>query len=169
MAMQERDAQPMAARLRLPPAYGAPQDTALMSWPSVSERLEQASHYWLCTVGPGPTPTPRPLDGVWFGNVLYFGGDPATRWRRNVSACANASLHLEDAESPVMVEGEVRVMGAPEELATTIAERSQTKYGWGSVKQYRTEVCVFIPHRAMAWSGLFENATRFTFPDPADP
>ena len=113
MAMQEGEAQPVAARLRLPPAYGAPRDTALMPWPSVSERLEQASHYWLCTVGPGPTPMPRPPDGVWFGNVLYFGGDPATRWRRNVSTLANASLHLEDAGSPVMLEGEVTVMGAP--------------------------------------------------------
>ena len=106
---------------------------------------------------------------MWFGNVLYFGGDPATRWRRNLSTCANASLHLEDPESPGMLEGEVRVLGAPEELANAIAERSQTKYGRGSVEPYRTEECAFIPHRAMAWSGLLEKATRFTFPDPADP
>ena len=127
------DVEPAAARLRFPAAYGAPKDGTLMSWAAANERLEQASHYWLCTVGPGPTPTPRPLDGVWVGNVLYFGGDPATRWHRNLSTVANASLHLEDAESPVMLEGAVAVMGAPEELATTIAERSQTKYGWGSV------------------------------------
>ena len=58
----------------------------------MNERLEQASHYWLCTVGPGPTPMPRPLDGVWVGNVLYFGGDPATRWRRNLSTVAARHL-----------------------------------------------------------------------------
>lgn len=45
-----------------------------------------------------------------------------------------------------------------------IAERTYAKYGWGSVDQYRAEVCAFIPHRAIAWTGLFENATRFTFP-----
>lgn len=49
-----------------------------------------------------------------------------------------------------MLEGEVAVMGAPEELATMIAERSQAKYGWASVEQYRAEVCAFITHRAMA-------------------
>ena len=47
-----------------------------------------------------------------------------------------------------------------------IAERTYAKYGWRSVDQYRAEVCAFIPRRAIAWNGLFENATRFTFPEP---
>ena len=41
---------------------------------------------------------------------------------------------------------------------------SHAKYGWESVDQHRAAVCAFIPHRAIAWNGLFENATRFTFP-----
>ena len=156
--------EPAAARLRLPAVYGAPTDTALMPWTAASTRLEQASHYWLCTIGPATMPMARPLDGVWIANALYFGGDPATRWRRNLSANANASVHLDDAESPLMLEGEVMVDGASDELATVIAERTHAKYGWGTVDQYRAEVCAFIPHRAIAWTGLFENATRFTFP-----
>ena len=156
--------EPVAARPHFPAAYGAPIDTALMPWTAANERLAQASHYWLCTVGPAATPMARPLDGVWIANALYFGGDPATRWRRNLGVNASASVHLDDAESPVMLEGEVVVDAASDDLAVVIAEQTHAKYGWGSVDQYRAEVCAFIPHRAIAWNGLFENATRFTFP-----
>ena len=159
-----RNFQPAAARLHLPAAYGAPKDTALMAWTDANVRLEEASSYWLCTVGPDAMPMARPLDGVWIANALYFGGHPATRWRRNLAANANATVHLDDAKSPVMLEGEVVVDSASDELAVVVAARTHAKYGWGSVGQYRAEVCAFIPHRAIAWTGLFENATRFTFP-----
>ena len=154
----------MATRPHFPAAYGAPTDTPLMPWASANERLTQASHYWLCTVGPDAMPMARPLDGVWIANALYFGGDPATRWRRNLSVNTSASVHLDDTESPVMLEGAVVVDGASDDLADVIAERTRAKYGWGSVDQYRAEVCAFIPRRAIAWNGLFENATQFTFP-----
>ncbi|MCY4012063.1 MAG: pyridoxamine 5'-phosphate oxidase family protein [Gammaproteobacteria bacterium] len=163
-ARAPENSKPVAARPHFPAAYGAPTDTALMPWATANERLMHASHYWLCTVGPDAMPMARPLDGVWIANALYFGGDPATRWRRNLRANAHASVHLDDAASPVMLEGEVVVDGASDKLAAVIAEKTHAKYGWGSVDQYRAEVCAFIPHRAIAWTGLFENATRFTFP-----
>ena len=156
--------EPVATRPHFPAAYGAPTDTPLMPWASVNERLTQASHYWLCTVGPATMPMARPLDGVWIANAFYFGGDPATRWRRNLSVNTSANVHLDDTESPVMLEGAVVVDGASDDLADVIAERTRAKYGWGSVDQYRAEVCAFIPRRAIAWNGLFENATQFTFP-----
>ena len=156
--------EPVAARPHFPAAYGAPTDTVLMPWTAASERLSEAHHYWLCTVSPASMPMARPLDGVWIANALYFGGDPTTRWRRNLEANASASVHLGDAERPVMLEGEVVVDAASAELADVIAARTHAKYGWGSVDQYRAEVCAFIPHRAIAWNGVFENATRFTFP-----
>ena len=53
---------------------------------------------------------------------------------------------------------------ASAELADVTAARIHAKYGWGSVDQYHAEVCAFIPHRAIAWNGVFENATRFSFP-----
>ena len=58
-----------------------------------------------------------------------------------------------------MLEAEVRVIGGPEELATTIAERSWTKYGWGSVEQHRTEVYAFI--RTARWHGRGSSRTPF--------
>ena len=163
-ARVQGNTEPAAAPLHFPAAYGAPRGTALMPWTAANARLEEVSHYWLCTVGPGTMPMARPLDGVWIANALYFGGDPGTRWRRNLRAYAAASIHLDDAESPVMLEGEVVVDRASDELAAVVAERTHAKYGWGTVDQYRAEVCAFIPRRAIAWTGLFENATRFTFP-----
>lgn len=163
-ARAPENSEPVAARAHFPAACGALTDTALMPWATANERLAHASHYWLCTVGPDAMPMARPLDGVWIASALYFGGDPATRWRRNLSANPHASMHLDDAASPVMLEGEVVVDGASDELAAVIAEKTHAKYGWGSVHQYRAEACAFIPRRAIAWTGLFANATRFTFP-----
>ena len=94
-----------------------------------------------------------------------FEGDPVTRWRRNLGVNSNASVHLGDAESPVMLEGEVVVDAASDELAFVVVERAHAKYGWGSFDQYRVEVCAFIPHRAIAWNGLLENAMQFTLPE----
>ena len=157
------NAEPRSARAHLPSAYGAPESGTRLPWTDVRERLERARHYWLCTVGPADMPQARPLDGVWIANALYFGGHPDTRWRRNLAANANASVHLSGVDAPVMLEGAVVVDGAAPDLASVIAQTTLAKYGWGSADQYRAEVCAFIPQRAIAWNGLFEKATRFTF------
>lgn len=157
--------EPAARRLRLPAAYGAPADTPLMAWQTVRARLEAAPHYWLSTADAAGVPLARPLDGVWLDDALWFGGDPAARWRRNLAGNPNACLTLEDAGNPVIVEGAVAVIAADRELAAAIAEATHAKYGWGSAEQYEAEVCAFAPRVAIAWTGLFQQATRFRFPD----
>lgn len=156
-------AQPAVSRVRLPAIYGAPGDSPLLDWPSVEKRIAQALHYWVSTADANGAPIARPVDGNWVRGALYFGGDSATRWRRNLAVNPRASVTLEEAESPVILEGGVDTVMPDEDLAAVLAESGKAKYGWGSVEWYRQQACVFRPRQVMTWSGVFEHATRFTF------
>ena len=127
---------------------------------AVEERAAgaEASHYWLCTVGPGPTPPPRPW-GCLVRQRAPF------RWRFRNALAPKPKHRCESLPAPRgrRESGDARTRGrgrgrTRETWTTSIAERSQAKYGWGPVAQYRAEVGVFIPHRAMTWSGLVNNA-----------
>lgn len=157
--------EPVRTRLRLPAAYGASTDSPLLDWNSVIERLQQAEHYWLSTADRNAVPISRPLDGVWLDGSFYFGGDPTTRWRKNLSKNPRACLSITDATNPVILEGTVTVEALEAKHAEKVAQATQRKYGWGSTEQFRTETCEFTPIRAVAWIGLFENATSFRFTD----
>lgn len=135
-----------------------------MDWNDVVERLVDAGHYWLVTVGTSGTPISRPIDGVWIRNSLYFGGHPSTRWRRNLATNRQAAVNLEDTEKPIILEGTVSISNLNQDLAEEVANTSNSKYGFGQTPdQYRREACVFIPQSVIAWTGVFENATKFLF------
>lgn len=155
--------EPVVSRARLPAAYGAPQDSPLLQWPNVAQRLAEALHYWVSTVDTSGVPISRPVDGNWTDNALYFGGDPKSRWRRNLTVNSKAAVTLEDAKNPIILEGTVETVVPDEELASLLAKSSQAKYGWGSVEWFQQETCVFRPSQAMTWSGVFEHATKFSF------
>jgi hypothetical protein len=57
--------EPVAARAHLPPGYGLPPDSALLSWSEVDTKLRDAPHYWIATVGDDAVPVVRPIDGMW--------------------------------------------------------------------------------------------------------
>ena len=155
--------EPTSSRLKLPAAYGAPLDSPLMEWPAVIERLQSAERYWLSTADRDASPISRPLDGVWLEGAFYFGGDPATRWRRNLVENPRASISVDDTTNPVLLEGTVSVTSLDANNAFKVAAATKAKYGWGSVDQFQIETCMFTPLRCIAWIGLFQNATNFRF------
>ena len=156
---------PAVARARLPPGYGLPPDSAQLSWSEVDVRLRDAPHYWMGTVGDDGLAVVRPIDGMWMDNALYFGGDRASRWRRNLDVNPKASVHLEDAERAVIVEGEVGTMRPDSELAVRLSEASNAKYDFGQTPaDYEGEqLCELRPRLVLAWNVLYKDATRFTF------
>ena len=154
---------PVVSRVHLPAIYGAPQDSPLLDWPSVVRRLTDALHYWVSTADPVGAPISRPVDGNWLQDALYFGGDPKSRWRRNLAVNPKAAVTLENAESPIILEGRVETVMPNPELAGRLAESAQAKYGWGSVEWFQQETCIFRPSQALTWSGVFEHATKFSF------
>lgn len=155
---------PVASRPQLPPEYGlAPDTKGLLQWERVSKRLQDAQHYWICTVTPDGRPHATPVDGLWMDDRLYFGGSPATRWRRNLSANAAISVHLESATSVAMLQGEARMAPVDRELAQRLSSASKKKYGYApKPDEYeKTGVLAFHPQVAFAWTNLPKDATRW--------
>jgi hypothetical protein len=93
-----RISHPSATRAHLPKGYGLRPDSPPLSWTKIDQRLRAATHYWIATVGHNGAPIVRPVDGMWHDSSLYFGGDPASQWRRNLTVNPRASIHFEDAD-----------------------------------------------------------------------
>ena len=160
------NADPIASRANLPADYGLPEDSPLLSWNEVSDQVRKALHYWLSTASADGVPIARPIDGMWVANALYFGGGQNVRWMRNLRTNPNACLTLEDAESVVILEGAVATIKPDAALAATLKSQAAEKYEWAAsqnVEEYEAETCVFRPRKALAWTLLFRDATRFRF------
>ena len=154
-----------ASRADLPDGYGLPPDSPLLAWPTLEARLERAKHYWLATANPDGTPIMRPIDGLWLDNALYFDGESKTRWRRNLVRNARASVTLQEPESAVILEGEVTRVTPNAVQAPALAAQANAKYDAVqlSAADYLVELCMFKPKMALAWTVLFQDATRFDF------
>ena len=158
-------AEVVASRMQLPEDYGLPATSPLLAWSTLEARLTRAKHYWLATTDGSGLPVVRPIDGMWVDNALYFDGHADTRWRRNLAANAQASLTLEEAESAVILEGAVTRFTPDAELAAVLAAQANAKYEWANLaaEAYLEEICLFKPRKALAWTVLFQDATRFRF------
>ena len=159
---------PIASRPRFPPGYGTKKDKkGLLPWSHVQERMANAMHYWVCTVGPDGRPHARPVDGLWLDDRLYFGGSTEARWNRNLAANSTVSVHLESATDVVILHGEAHELRAPERsFAVRLAEASKAKYGFsfepdqigtGGTFEFRSRV-------VFAWKSFPKDATRWEFP-----
>ena len=158
---------PVATRPRMPKDYGIPKDNkGLLPWSHVSGRMAAAMHYWVCTVTPDGRPHATPVDGLWLDDLLYFGGSPQSRWRRNLAANPAVNIHLENALDVVILRGEARELTAPERsLTARLSTASREKYGFApSPEDYeKGGVFVFHPRVVLAWKQFPKDATRWQF------
>ncbi len=153
---------PRAEQLRIPPEYGKP--SRLLEWGVVDNRLADARHYWLATVRPDGRPHVVPSDGLWIDSHLYFGGSPSTVKHRNLLADPRSTIHLDDSESAVIVEGTCVIETPSAHQAEDLVAASNAKYGYAPpVDAYLQGVWALRPQRAMAWTDLTVDATRFLF------
>ena len=153
---------PISEQLRLPSGYGSP--NRLLDWRVVEQRLVGSLHYWLATVRRSGSPHVVPIDGTWVDGGCYFGGDPATVHIRNLRRDGRATLHLEDGESAVIVEGTAQWVTPSKALAQRLAAASKAKYGYSeSAASYGAGVWRLQPIKVLAWTTLYVDATRFHF------
>jgi hypothetical protein len=153
---------PVAEQVRLPSSYGSP--NRLLDWTVVEQRLVDSLHYWLATVRRDGSPHVVPVDGLWFDGGCYFGGDPATVHIRNLRRDGRATLHTEDGESAVIVEGTAGWTTPPESDAQRLAAAATAKYGYSqSAASYLEGVWRLNPVKVLAWTTLYVDATRFRF------
>ena len=152
----------VAEQLTLPSSYGSPNQ--LLDWTFVEERLAESLHYWLATVRRNGTPHVVPVDGMWLDGSCYFGGDPATVHMQNLRRDGRATLHLEDGESAVIVEGDAQWVTPSKAVAQQLAAAAKAKYGYPqSAASYQEGVWRLQPVKVLAWTTLYVDATRFRF------
>jgi nitroimidazol reductase NimA-like FMN-containing flavoprotein (pyridoxamine 5'-phosphate oxidase superfamily) len=153
---------PVAQPFSFPPEYGTPEE--VLAWEPVRDRLEEAPHYWLATVRPDGRPHVMPLDGLWIDDRWFFGGSPSTVKHRNLLENPNVTLHLDDADRAVIVEGACGVIQPDEAFAGELSRRSKEKYGYGPPPSvYMGGVWRLTPRRVLAWQQFPRDATRFVF------
>ena len=152
----------VAEQLTLPSSYGSPNQ--LLDWTFVEERLAESLHYWLATVRRNGTPHVVPVDGMWLDGSCYFGGDPATVHMQNLRRDGRATLHLEDGESAVIVEGGAEWVTPSNAVALRLAAAAKAKYVYPqSAASYQEGVWRLQPVKVLAWTTLYLDATRFRF------
>jgi hypothetical protein len=105
-----------------------------------------------------------PVDGMWLDGGCHFGGDPATVHIRNLRRDGRATLHLEDGESAVIVEGTAEWVTPSKALTQRLATAAKAKYGYSqSASSYLAGVWRLKPSKVLAWTTLYVDATRFIF------
>lgn len=156
---------PAARPERAPKGYAFPtSDEALLDWEAVEQRLKEARFYWLASTNADGSPRVRPVWGVWVDGCFYFDGNPHTGWARNLARDPRVSIHLESAESVVIVEGLGEdVERTDEELGRKIAASWDAKYGRLVPDAAARGIFRLTPRRARGWSENLTDGTVWTF------
>ncbi|RPI86700.1 MAG: pyridoxamine 5'-phosphate oxidase [Chloroflexi bacterium] len=157
---------PVVSRPRIPAEYGIPKDKkGLLPWSHVTERMTQALHYWICTVGSNDRPHVTPVDGLWFDDKLYFSGSAQTRRNRNLAANPAASIHLDSSDDVVILHGGAHLHTPDHALALKLTKGSAKKYGYGpSPEDYeKMGIYIFHPNLVFAWKQFPSDVTRWQF------
>lgn len=158
------DAAPRIDRPHMPGGYGITGDpgAAALTWDWASERLEASRNYWIATSRGDGRAHAMPVWGVWLGDQLWFGTDPASIKGRNLSRQSDAVVHLESGDEVVILEGHAR---RNEDAAAMrrICDVYEAKYAFrpGEGDDFWT----FTPDRALLWreADFVNSAVRITF------
>jgi hypothetical protein len=158
---------PTVSRPQIPTEYGIPKhNKGLLPWSHVTDRMTQAMHYWICTVGPDSRPHVTLVDGLWLDDHLYFGGSPQTRRNRNLASNPAVSVHLDGSTDVVILHGEAPLSTPDHALAVRLAKASAQKYGYApKPEDYEASgVYVLRPRVVFAWKEFPKDVTRWHFP-----
>jgi PPOX class probable F420-dependent enzyme len=170
--MSEESMRPAkAGRPIMPDGYGVPDNNSgLLPWSYVEERMREAKNYWITTAAPGGRPAATPVWGAWVDGRLYFDGAPTTRRGRNIRRNPRVVVHLESGDQVVILEGEAVILSGPPEPA--LAERVATAYtekyaalGYspGPDNWDGGGLHIFTPQTAMGWTQFPNDVTRWEF------
>ncbi|HLJ66864.1 MAG TPA: pyridoxamine 5'-phosphate oxidase family protein [Chloroflexota bacterium] len=159
--------EPLASRPQAPPSYAFGRGSApLLPWSHARRRLETARYYWLATVRPDGRPHVTPVWGVWVDEALYFDGPPTTHWARNLRANPALSVHLDDGNNVVILEGRAEDLTTDAELGDRIVAAWDTKYGRLHPDPSGSGILRLRPRSARAWSDeSLVDGTRWQFAD----
>jgi hypothetical protein len=149
------------------PGYGVPEnDEGMLPWSHAVERLTAAKNYWVATAAASGRPHAVPVWGLWVEGALYFGVGP--RSARNLTENPAVSIHLENGDDVVILEGTAEQVHDPDPaLSKAIDEESARKYDWRPSAEGSEPVgegyYVLRPRVAYAWTSFPGDATRWHF------
>lgn len=148
-------------------SYGIPEDDPaevdadLLDWAFVGNVMANDRAYWVATAGEDANPHTRPVWGVWIDDTFHCGGGSKTRWVRNLTENPPVTVHRQDAEKVVIIEGEAERLDddADKERLERIDDAYEQKYE----VRHGTPVFAIHPDRVLAWTDFPTDATKWTF------
>jgi general stress protein 26 len=160
--------QPKITRPHFPAGY-VENPKSFLPWSHVVERLTTAINYWFCSVYPNGRPHSIPKWAVMVDGVIYYDGSPETRHAKNIAKNPYISLHLEDGNDVVIVNGKVvELKRSSLEQREQIAKAYTDKYAelgyspqpsfWENGGLYMLSI-----ESALAWTSFTEDPTKFVF------
>jgi hypothetical protein len=160
--MSQQHADPVNARRTRPfveDSYGIPDDdTGMLPWSHVVERLIPLRNYWLSTTRPDGRPHAMPVWGVWVDGYLHFGGGRGTRKAKNLARNPHVSIHTEDGDDVVIIEGIVEEV-VDADAQVRIDDAYEEKYDM----RHGTPVWRVRPVRVFAWTSFPGDTTCWRF------
>ena len=104
----------------------------------------------------------RPTWGVWVDDTFFCGGGERTRWVRNLAKNSAITVHREDGEEVVIIEGRAEKIAdenSDPALVERLDEAYESKYGI----RHGTPFFAVRPDVVLAWSDYPTDATRWMF------
>ncbi len=140
----------------------------LLDWSETAKRFAAARNYWVSTASLAGHPHAMPVWGVWLDDRFVFSTSPASRKARNLMSNPEVTVHLEDGDAVVIIEGRAAEVRDPIGLSAFLTAYNP-KYRWDfTLEQVARGVFDVHPARAFAWLGsegesFGGSATRWSF------
>lgn len=151
-------------RPRIPSNYGVSTESdGLLAWERVATAIADAEIYWVSTTD-GANPHLIPIHAVSLDGTIYLGGDPATKWARNLTSNPAVDIGVQHDGLQVMVRGTAAWETPTAELHHVMREATDAKYGW-SHGDDPVPLWVIRPSKVIAFdpAEFATSPTRFTF------
>jgi hypothetical protein len=126
-------------------------EKGLLEWSFVTERLNAAHNYWICTTTAGGQPHAVPVWGVAIADICYFSSGRRSKKGRNLSRNSAVTMHLESGDETVIIEGIAKEV-TDQLVLKQIIEHYNKKYGI-SIPEKQTENPIWgiYPRKVFAW------------------
>jgi len=127
--------------------------------------MSEAKNYWVASVDKSGQPHAVPVWGIWLDGALYFGIGP--RSSRNIAANPLVSIHLENGDRAVILEGRIETLSNVDAMLTKLLDDATAeKYDWRPSDDGEPPgegTLMFHPRTVFAWTSFPSDATKWTF------
>ena len=155
---------PTRDRPEIPAAYGIKSDeSGMLEWEQVRGLISSAETYWVATNRPGGAPHLTPIHASFAADRIYLGGDPTTRWSRNLAENPAVQVGIQDGQTHVIFRGRATFTKPSPERFAELAANVASKYEWEMDEGW--ELWEITPKTVIAYdlTDFASSPTRFRF------